>query len=319
MSDFYQAGQRKGSLLLKGKSNVYITSPSTGERIELQEEVIQSDDVWDKVVKSKYNSRSRELLTPATVLGILPSIRETKRNTMPVLAVKTADGKFEILSGMKRSFAVSISPGCELLVHFASSMSEEDKQALAKTADLHEKPSFLDVALTLLEYKKEVGSDFSLRNAAKIFDVSKSSIGDLIKFAELPIELFKLFPGASYVTWDFLKKVVAAEVTNEDIIKAIAKIEPVKASEESIAEEDGEKNLRSASKALETHILKAISASLPSPDEKSFDKRSPFHTSKLVKGVKAKPSTNGSVTIKFDKTIIESKLGKDLLALISKS
>jgi hypothetical protein len=321
MTDFYKtSGNRKGSLSLAGAGSNYILSPSTGDKISLKETTVSAEKVWDSVIKSKYNSRNRELLTPAAVLGILPSIRAARRNTMPVIAVLLGNGKYEILSGMRRCYAVSISPGCEVVIHYATEMSEDDKQLLASTSDQHDKPAFLDTALTIKDYKRELGDGFTLRNAAKVFNVSKSAVGDLVRFSELPMELFSLFPGAGYVAWDFLSKVVASGKTNAEIVAAISGIEKVSTDVDKVLSEDSDKILRAESKKLEAAILKCLDTTGKADNsQKTFDPRSPLHSSKLMKGVIAKQAARGAITLKLDKSVISSDIGKQIIALISKN
>ncbi|MCC5453136.1 hypothetical protein LMJ53_15555 [Rheinheimera sp. UJ51] len=310
---------RKGSLALppKENSNSYIASPTTGIKIPLKEIVIASENVWDSVYKSRYNSRNKNLLTPATVMNILPSIREAGRNTIAALAIKDENGKFEILSGMKRSYAVSISPGTSLVVHYAEKMDESDKQVLSKTADMHEKPSFLDVALSIKDYKNEVGEAFSLRKAGAIFDVSKSSIGDLVKFGNLPEELFRLFPGAGYVTWRFLKQIVDSGKDNDEIIDAIKNLDPISSDIDKVLSENAHKLLASECKSLEKEILKTLIKKEPKKVSKGFAQNSPFNEANLINGIKVKLETKGAISMTFDKVFFESDTGKKLLKLIS--
>ncbi|MDP5132019.1 MAG: hypothetical protein NWQ54_14140 [Paraglaciecola sp.] len=310
---------RKGSLALPPKENStsYLASPTTGKKIPLKEIVISSEKVWDCVYKSRYNSRNKSLLTPATVMNILPSIREAGRNTIAALAIKDKDGKFEILSGMKRSYAVSISPGTSLVIHYAEEMDENDKQVLSKTADMHEKPSFLDVALSIKDYKDEVGEAFSLRKAGAIFDVSKSSMGDLVKFGNLPKELFRLFPGAGYVTWRFLKHIVDSGKDNQQIIAAIKNFKPVSSDVDKVLSENANKLLTSECKLLEKEILKELTQKEQTKSLKVLGEDSPFNEAKLVRGIKVKMATKGAISLTFDKDFLGSEMGENLLKLIS--
>ena len=315
----YTMSKSKGSMSLAGAGNsgIYMSSPTTGEKIKLQEVIIPSDAIWASVYKSVYNSRSRELMTPATVMGILQSIRDAGRNMIPVIAVKDGEGKFEILSGMKRSYAVSISPGSSLVVHFAEEISEEDKKLVAKTADLHEKPSFLDTALSIKQYKDQVGDSFTLRGAAEIFGVGKSSVSDLIKFAELPNKLFKMFPGAGYITWRFLKTIADSNKTDEEIVGSLSLLEPIDSNIDKILSDNADELLKQECKAMEIKIIDALFAKKQRVS-KSFSKESPFHESKLIPGVVSKIEPKGAVSLKISKQILDSDVGKQLLQLLSK-
>lgn len=297
-------------------SGFSIKSPTNGSDIPLHVIEIPSEEVWDKLYKSIYNTRSRELMTPATVLDILPDIRSVSHNITPVIAVKGADGRFEVLSGMKRSFAVSISPGTKLIVHYAEKMIESDKQIIARTSDKHEKPSFLDAALTLKTYEEEVGDQFTTRKAADIFGLSKSAVADMMTFSKLPNELFTLFPGAKYVTWRFLKSVVASKQTNNKIIAAIKDIKPIQVDVEKVLLEGAEDALKAECKQLESVVLEALKGR-KNRAVKSFAPSSPLHASKLISGIEAKPGYKNSVTLKIDSVFMESEAGRALLRLIS--
>lgn len=314
----YSVGKNKGSLSLAGVSNsgIYMSSPTTGEKIKLNEKVIASENVWDSVFKSIYNSRSHHLMTPATVRKILPSIREDGRNTVPVIAVMSDSGKLEILSGMKRSYAVSISPGTNLIVHVAEKMSDEDKKRIAKTSDLHEKPSFLDTALSIKKYQEEIGDAFTVRSAGEIFGVSKSSVTELLKFASLPTELFLKFPAANFVTWRFLKAVAESNHTDDEILEAISDIQPINTDVLKVLAEDADEVMKAECKQMERMILDAL-VTPKAKIKKSFQKGSVFEKRKLVSGVESKPETKGAVSIKLSREFIESELGKKLIEMIT--
>lgn len=318
----YSSKKNKGSFLLSGAgqsaSNNYLTSPTTGNKISLTEAIIPSGSVWESVYKSKYNNRSRELMTPATVMDILPSIRESGRNVMPVIAVKDAEGKYEIISGMKRSYAVSISPDTSLVINFATEMSDEDKKVLAFTADLTDKPSFLDTALSLRDLKTELGDKFNVRDAALSNGISKSAVAEFIKFAELPTELFKLFPGAAYVTWRFLRQVTQTKKTSKEIVEAIKDIEAISTSVEKVLAEDAIDILKAEVKELEAKIIKALATKKGRPKApKVFEPGTPLHQDNLIQGVEAKIGSKGSVSISLSKEVINSDIGMQLIKLIS--
>jgi ParB/RepB/Spo0J family partition protein len=296
---------------------LFINSPTTGEKIFLQEVLIPSESVWDCVYKSKYNTRSRKLMTPATVMEILPTIRSGKRNMIPAIAVKDSEGKYEIISGMKRSYAVSLSPGTQLVVHYANEMSEQDKEKLAFAADLTEKPSFLDTALTLKELKEELGDKFNVRAAAAIHGISKSAVAEFVKFADLPTELFSLFPGAAYVSWKFLRDVIKSEKTNDEIIKLISGISPIDTDVDKVLAEGALRTLKAECKVLERHILDVLNGSQKAQQNVEFSENHPFHGQKLIAGVVVKPGPKGAVSITLSNDFIDSPRLAELLKAIS--
>lgn len=316
----YGVGNKKGSMLTAamGGNGIYITSPTSGKQIPVKEVVIPSSMVITSVYKCKYNTRNWALMTPVTVMDILASIRVTGRNITPAIAVQGENGRYEIISGMKRSFAVSISPETSLVLHVASEMSEEDKQKIAFVSDLTERPSILDTALTLNDMKNELGDKFNIRDAGAIIGISKSAVAEFLKFAALPTELFKLFPGASYVSWTFLRAVVNSSKSNEEIKVAIRDIASIKSDVDRVLVENARETLKAECKALEGLVLSAIIKKQGRPKlTKTFDENSPFHESKLPKGVDAKVGGRGSVSITFKKEFLNSELGQSLINLIS--
>lgn len=315
----YNLGNKKGSMLTAGMGNgIYITSPTNGNKIPVSEVVIPSVDVSSRIYKCKYNTRNWELMSPATVIDILNSIRSTGRNVTPAIAVQGEDGKYEIISGMKRSYAVAISSGTNLVLHVAKEMSDEDKKSIALVADLTEKPSKLDTALTLRDMKVELGEAFNIRDAAAIVGISKSAVAEYLKFAELPTVLFKLFPGAGYVSWTFLRSLVNAKKSNEEILEVIKDIDAINSDVEKVLCENAKDTLKSECKALESKILKAIIKKQGRPKlVKTFDDGSPFHASKLPKGVQAKAGGRGSVSITLKKEFLDSDTGKSFIKFLS--
>lgn len=323
----YDNTRRKGSFSMlpplsksnaadSGGNGLSTKSLTNGSDIPLNVIEIPSEEVWDKLYKSTYNSRSKELMTPASVMDILSDIRKDTHNSTPVLAVKDADGKYEVLSGMRRCYAVSISPGTRLIVHYAEKMLESDKALLSKNYDKYDKPSFLDTALSLKAYKERVGEQFTTRKAGEVFDLSKSAVADLLRFAELPNELFTLFPGAKFVTWKFLTSVLASKQSNSKILDAIKDMKPIKADVEKVLLDGAEDALKAECKQLEAAILEALKGR-KNKAERVFTPDSPLHASKLVSGVEAKPGYKNSVTLKIDRLFMESEAGRALMRLIS--
>lgn len=226
-NDFYK-GQNlnKGALLREPQAKLSVLSPVTGENIPLTEIRIPSEKVMESIYKLRSNKRSLKLLNKVAVCDILPEIIKDKRNTKPVIAVKDSEGKYEIIEGLRRSFAVSLAPGAELVIHYANSMTEEEKKLLAKRADTYKAPSIIDLGQSLLELENELGDEFSVRKASEEFGVALSRISVAHRTAKIPSQFYQIFPDIAYVSFSFLSEIVKGDVTPELINKVISEFEP---------------------------------------------------------------------------------------------
>jgi hypothetical protein len=318
-NQFYQANrQSKAALILpgQGSAGTELISPTTGSKIPLSSISISSAKVMGSITKCRYNQRNMKYLTPAAVSDILPSIREAKRNTMPVLAVKLSDGRFEVIAGIRRCYAVSITPDAVLEIHYALEMSDEDKRVLAKTLDTYREPSILDFGLTLLDYKSEVGDEeFSVRKAAEAYGSNKTLVNDAMRAAALPHELITLFPALEYISRTFIRAVVATEVSPEDIHKAIDGLQPVSLTDSEAIADDHERLLKLASGRLEEIILNRLAPVKKSKKVVQTKILPTWNDFTFKKGVKANVSSN-KVTLTINSEIANSELGKQLLELL---
>ncbi|WP_240224585.1 ParB N-terminal domain-containing protein [Rheinheimera hassiensis] len=319
VNEFYQANRPSKSALIlpgQGSGGTELISPVSGNKIKLSTTSIPADKVMSSIVKCRYNQRNIRYLSPAAVSDILPSIKEAKRNTMPVLAVKLSEGKFEIIAGIRRCYAVSITPDAVLEIQYANEMSDEDKQILAKTLDTYRDPSILDLGLTLLDYKHDVGEEaFSVRKAALEFRSNKTKVNDALRAATLPHELLSLFPALEFISRTFIRSVVASEVTFEDITNAIEGLKPVTLTDEELNDEEHEKILKLASSRLEKIILNRLASSKHSTNEPPSKVLPTWNDFAFRKGVKAKISSN-KVTLTINSDIANSELGKQLLEML---
>ena len=322
---FYGSPQRnKGSMLLPANagSGLSLILPATKSTIKLQEVQIPSEKVWSSIYKTPYNGRNLELLSAGTVWNMLRSIRSDGRNTVPVIAVKHDDGRYEVLSGIKRSYAVSISPGCNLVIHYAlsSELSEADKAALAGTYDKHEKPSFLDVALSIRDFQSKRDTPATVRELSELFDVSKSSVSDLQRINKLPTELFNLYPSASHVGRNFLFSVVQLNLSNETIIERLEGIAPVRFDVDMLGDEEAASKINEAVAKLNSEVLFKLKPLKPKRNDvkMSFKESSPFFSKVLIDGVAVKPASKGGVVLELDKKFLESELVQQLIKVITK-
>lgn len=318
--DFYRRGTGKGANLLAPKStpvqgSASWVSPTTGEPILVKEARVKSNDVLKQVTKCIYNKRAFDRLTPSAVNDIFPSISASKRNSTPVLAVKLANGQFEIITGMRRSYAVSLCDDAELVIHYTDSMSDEDKQLLADTSDTYDKPSILDFGFSLIPYKELLGASYSVRQAAKAFGVNKSYVHDAERAASLPDQLFSLFPGLGFISRTFLRSVAGLNASNDEIIKAIHGLSPVRLASTLNDEQDERTELKKLSSKLEKNILELLNVKKTTPNDNQ-PLESDWLSAKFVKGVETKV-TKKHVVINIPKGIADSDIGKELIKLLS--
>lgn len=311
-------GNSKGALILPEKGGATLSSPSNGQSIKLTQIQIPSSKVMQSIVKCKYNKRNISYLTPAAVLDILGDIRTAKQNTNPVLAVKLADGRFEVIAGIRRCYAVSLCPDANLVLQYADSMTDADKQILAKTSDIYRAPSLIDFGLTLLDFKKEAGDDdFSVRQVAEAFGENKTLVSDALRAAELPSELIKLFPALEFISRSFLRKVTAKNISSTDILTAVMDIDPLSFTNEDLLHEDADSTIKQSCKMLETKIVNNLSRlRTNSKSHKPVNYiAEEWGAAKFQAGVKAKVSNN-TVTLTLDKKAANSELGRALLKLL---
>jgi hypothetical protein len=311
-SAFYQR-ENKGALLRKGDEQLHVfNSPITGEPIKWKTIDLPSEDVERLTFKTTCNGRGSTLLKPSAVLDILPSIRKNKRNLFRIYALKHDDGRYEILAGTRRAYCVSITPGAMLGIYYVEQLSDEDKIAISNIADKQDKPSPLDVGLSIVDWAKDLKEgEFSLRNASKVFGVSKTVIPDYMAFAGLPVELFNLYPGLRYLKPEFMRKILKLKLSNEEIISRIKHLEPIEIDIESVTE-DFQIDFNPLVKKLDSEVLKALQ---PGTEDKNDCKDTESQTYKP--GVLVSESKS-MLKISLPKSLDENII-KQVLALISQN
>lgn len=315
--NFYQTNHNKGALILPGKGAAGWVSPTTGKAIDVKEVRIKSHDVMRSITKCIYNKRSKRYLKPASVHDIIGSIRANGRNSTPVLAVKLPDGRYEIITGIRRSFAVSLCEGAELIIHYADSMTEDDKRILARTADTYDTPSIIDFGLTLLEFRDQIGAEaYSVRVAAEAYGENKTLVSDAMRAAALPADLLNLFPGLGFVSRTFLRSVTAKDITHELIISAIKGIEAIDVSDTQLFGEDAAKSIKSATDNLEKEVLRRLKLVTPKGNRPQSKIAESWSTAVFHQGVTTTVSAR-AVTIKLDSKLANSEVGQALIKLLS--
>lgn len=309
---FYQR-EHKGAVLRTGDDKHHVlNSPETGEPIKWQTIDLPSEDVSRLTFKTTCNGRGSRLLKPSAVLDILPSIRKNKRNLFRIYALKHEDGRFEILAGTRRAYCVSITPDAKLGVYYVEKLSDFDKIAISNIADKQDKPSPLDLGLSIVEWAKNLNEgEFSLRNAEKVFDVSKSVIPDYMAFAGLPLELINLYPGLNYLKPQFMRKILSLKLSNEEIISRIQHLSPIEIDIDSVTE-DFQINFTPLVKELDYEVLKALNPN----STKDYNPNE--HTTKTFKPGVVVSESKSLYKISLPKSLDDTII-KQVLALISQN
>lgn len=323
MKNSFYTGQNlgKGALLREGEGKFSVMSPVTGDNIPLTEIKIPSDQVMQSIYKLRSNKRSLKMLNRIAVCDILPEIIRDKRNTKPVIAVKDKDGKFEIIEGLRRSFAVSLAPGAELVLHFANSMTEEEKRLLAKRADTYKAPSIIDLGQSLLEFETEMGSEFSVRKASEEFGVAVSRISVAHRTAKIPSEFYKIFPDVGYVSFSFLSDIVKGEVTPDIIETVMAEFEPFDDIDVDLNSDDVQEHVKQKTAEIERLVLAFVRKTI---NESKITKKRPkteqseWGSVQLPQGVTAVTSGK-NIKLSLTQDFLGTELGQKIKTLLLSS
>lgn len=169
----------------------------------------------------------------------------------------------------------------------------------------------------LQKQKLHRGMDLMAEEGTPFYAAGKGVVLYAEERGDLGNKLFKMFPGAGYITWRFLKTIADSNKTDEEIVGALSLLEPIDSNIDKILSDNADDLLKQECKAMESIIIDTLFAKKQRVS-KSFSKESPFHESKLIPGVVSKIEPKGAVSIKISKEILDSVVGKQLLQLISK-
>lgn len=312
--DFYNLNRgnnsRKG--LIQAEI-VKIPSPiRPGVELSFKMRIIKSDDILKTTYKSPYNLRSADHLSIGAVLDILPEIRKDKRNTHPAFGSVDSSGKVEVLAGMRRRKAVSLTENGEFYILVCEELNEQEKAHFALTSDEYEKPSLLDLGFTLIELKQrkaEQGIEINYDELASMYKVSTGKVSEAINFAQLPSELFSLFPSLANISVRFLRSMKKHHKAGEGNFRATLNKAIESGMRVAVSGEDNQDSIKAKCKQLEIDFLESLSHK-DSPI-KPTSKWSDFNA---VSGVKVALAKNGKIKIELD----DKKLSKEKLNKIYK-
>jgi hypothetical protein len=305
--------------------------PSSNREVEFEMLLIDSKDINDVSYKSKYNRRSSSHLTKHSVIDLYGAIELEKMNTVPAYGCRNSDGKIEILAGLRRAYTVSLIPDSKLMILVATNLSEEEKMAVAFRSDEYKKPSNVDVAYSVLNYVKgsnEEAEKQSVKNGKSVklglsidealfdklhavFDRSRGYLNEHLLFAQYPDELYSLFPDVSYISYRFLRSLLAYR-EGDQIFNAISGIEPITVEDSDLSE-----NIKAKTVLTQKAILKAISETEKKPVSVA-DTLMDFVNAEVKNGVKV-TAGKSALTIKLDKKLMDDPNFKaEFLQLIKK-
>lgn len=299
----------KPSLNLRGRiesvaldgGDIEKTFPS-GNKVRFKLIEIKSANLLSSPKQSKYNPRRYESLTIPSVADILPSIQESKRNTNPIYLIGT-ENDYTIAVGLRRYFSVSMTPGATLSALIVEHLESEDEKVLTKVSDMYQKPSFVDLAITVkneLEFAR-----MNSRELGELFGVSKDTSNLAQRLAKLPTSLWSLFPSLNYVTARFARKLTSESVELPAINSAVDAIKRQFADEI-----QAYKDIQGSSthyKNLSKQIENAILSQLFPPPKKQENKNLALFD---FEGLKAKTDSKGRLMLTFEQHFDEAILMK---------
>ena len=292
--NFYKSARQAHRPVLAGDT-MRLQGPATGKEYTFKMVKVPSQEIANKVKKSRFNRRSSEFFTLASVNDIFDTIKDHKRNSNPAKAIGTADSMV-LIEGMKRSFAVSQLPDGELYVWVTSEMDEEDEKAFVVTADIHGVPTTTDLALSIKRQQEENDKSFKIDEIMEQFGVSRGTAHHALSISALPSQLFTLFPAIKYIGVRFL-----VDLTKQDeqkVLEACSKLATEYGSwdEGFLLDEDKCKN---ASLEIQNRVLEITINKKPVKHEIPEELANEW-TGIKSKGIKTKIMKSGKLALEVD-------------------
>ena len=299
----------RGSKLSQlSKAQFYTQDSPTGkEPIKYKLVYVPSEKIEQTVRKSKLNKRSEQHLNMRALSDILPGIKEAKKNDHPCKAYGTIDSMV-IMEGLRRSYAVRSVDGAQLAVWLAEYVHPEDEAVIVSRADKYREPTTVDLSLTMKAFLEEADDKYTVRELAKIFDVSRGTAQNAKDLMALPDAYFKKYPSLNDVTLSLAMKFAKhiESLSIDQVARIVDELPEVTA-----IDDDG---VKMGVKELEVKIKSTLQGGNNGKDESSLQ-NNPFDKLKLKKGVVASMSSKGVLSIKIPSTIDDVTMKKitDLL------
>jgi ParB/RepB/Spo0J family partition protein len=319
--DFYsqqRGGNGRSRKSAKGDTSSIPSPCREGVTLLFKAEVIKSSEIKEKTFKSPFNTRSADHLSEASLLDILPSIRSQKRNTQPALGAKDANGMIEIIAGLRRSKSVSLVDDAEFVIFTCENMNDDEKRHFALTSDIYKAPCHIDVGVTIKNFianAKEQGNKVTYAEAAKVYEISVGKVSEVMGFAELPNELFMLFPTLDDIGYRFLREVVKHAKVNMKSVRDAIQLATKEDFRLSIEQVENSALRDSTVKDLQNFLLESIKASKTKQNDDSS--QSLWADLPETKGVKISILKSGKAKISIDESKLSDELSKELLKLLT--
>lgn len=311
LADALLKQQAESKLILKEEVSPVVqkhsqTIPASNRVVEFEMRYIESKDINDICVKSRYNRRSSQHLTKTSVLDLFDDIDLDKMNSVPAYGYKRPDGTIEVLAGMRRTYTVSLIPDAKLMILIASDLTPLEQMSLAYTSDEYKKPSNVDMAYSIYNYVCESNSklpasdrlrinDALFEELQNVFKKSRGYISEHFSFAKFPLDLFELFPDVSFINYKFLRNLLNFK-DNEKLLEVLRSIKSVEVLD---SDDIDAIKLKTAEKQKDILNALTVRAAYSIPQNLLS-----FSNNKTIAGASVKATKQG-LTINVNKSLLD--------------
>lgn len=282
--------------------------PATNRNVKFEVRYIDSKDIEDICVKSRFNKRSEKHLTKTSVLDLFDDIEEDKMNSVPAYGYLRPDGIIEILAGLRRSFTVKLIPDAKLMILVSADLTGPEQMALSYSSDEYRKPSNVDLAFAMHNYVIKVNSE-KRQNEFKVgdelydelqtvFKKSRGFINEHISFAKFPSELYDLFPDVSMINYVFLRKILTFK-NDELMVAALKSLVPIQ-----VEASDDFESIKVKTLTKQKEILNIFKVDAAQNIPENLIRLSELKT---IAGASIKASKNG-ITLTIKKALLDDPL-----------
>ncbi|WP_218309817.1 hypothetical protein [Alteromonas antoniana] len=187
--------------------NFTLPSPIDGRDLNYKCEVIPGRELTGKIHDYDFNYRSYKMLTEFSVRDILPSIKESGKNSHAAIGVRR-DDKILIIMGLRRAKAVEVADA-DLVIFIFDDLTDDEMTQLAQTSDIYMTPSFCDIAFKICRFQNSLAVEKKLshRELAKKFKVSLGTVTEGLKLQDYDDGFFKLFPSLDCIKQKFMRDI----------------------------------------------------------------------------------------------------------------
>jgi len=238
-----QAAQEENEQLKLKTVEIEETGPVSQKTIKIRIEYVNPD----LIDISSENGRIQDLLTHRSVDDIIESIKKDGQNQPGVLRPK-AGGRYELIDGSRRLFAVKQIKGREYLAKIGA-YPDEDVRVLSDNLNIGLAISDYEKGMQYLLQKGEFGSEIRLlAHYAEKENVSRETIRIRIKIAELPEWYVALYKRPNDIATTGISKLTGLLKNHKNSLLIKSKCEEIK--EDLIRSYEKEKDWPSHSKII---------------------------------------------------------------------